>query len=141
MSLAAAIRAQELTAAEVVEAHIARHERVAPTDQRARRRALRAGPGEAAAADERVRTAGPDEALPAAAAAFRSPSRSRSPLAGMPQSAGLVRPATWRSERSAPPVQRLIDAGAIPLGVTNTSELTLWIESVNRVYGRTRQPV
>ena len=27
--------------------------------------------------------------------------------------------------------------GAIPLGVTNTSELTLWIESDNRVWGRT----
>src|SRR5207237_4863970 len=28
----------------------------------------------------------------------------------------------------------------IPLGVTNTSELTLWIESSNRVYGRTSNP-
>ncbi len=35
-------------------------------------------------------------------------------------------------------MQRLIDAGFIPLGVTNTSELTMWIESDNRVYGRTR---
>src|SRR5919112_311113 len=35
-------------------------------------------------------------------------------------------------------VQRLIDAGFIPLGVTNTSEMTMWIESNNRVYGRTR---
>jgi fatty acid amide hydrolase 2 len=37
-------------------------------------------------------------------------------------------------------VQRLIDAGAIPLGVTNTSELSLWIESFNRLYGSTRNP-
>ena len=37
-------------------------------------------------------------------------------------------------------MQRLIDAGAIPLGVTNTSELSLWIESFNRLYGSTRNP-
>jgi fatty acid amide hydrolase 2 len=42
--------------------------------------------------------------------------------------------------QTAPAVQRLIDAGAIPLGVTNTSELTLWIESSNRLYGRTSTP-
>ena len=30
-----------------------------------------------------------------------------------------------------------VDAGFIPLGVTNTSELTMWIESDNRLYGRT----
>ncbi len=37
-------------------------------------------------------------------------------------------------------MKRLIDAGAIPLGVTNTSELTLWIESENPLYGRTNNP-
>ena len=36
-----------------------------------------------------------------------------------------------------PPPAGCSDLGAIPLGVTNTSELTMWIESVNRVYGRT----
>ena len=38
---------------------------------------------------------------------------------------------------NAPTVQRMIDAGAIPLGVTNTPELCLWIETENRQYGRT----
>src|SRR5205085_3851572 len=33
---------------------------------------------------------------------------------------------------------RLLDAGAILTGLTNTSELTMWIESHNHVYGRTR---
>jgi fatty acid amide hydrolase 2 len=46
----------------------------------------------------------------------------------------------YRSTSTAPAVQRLIDAGAIPLGVTNTSELTLWLESHNRLYGRTSNP-
>ena len=61
-------------------------------------------------------------------------------LAGMPQSGGLVARRGYRSPPSAAPVQRLIDAGAIPLGVTNTSELSLWIESFNRLYGSTRNP-
>ena len=61
-------------------------------------------------------------------------------LRGMPQSTGLVMRRDFRATETAPPVQRLIDAGAIPLGVTNTSELSLWIESTNRVYGCTNNP-
>src|SRR5207237_4871758 len=37
----------------------------------------------------------------------------------------------------APTVGGLRAAGAIPLGVTNLSELCMWMESNNRVYGRT----
>lgn len=58
-------------------------------------------------------------------------------LKGMPNSAGLVVRSEHRATETAPAAQRLIDAGAIPLGVTNVSELTMWIESDNRVYGRT----
>src|SRR5262249_10765085 len=56
---------------------------------------------------------------------------------GMPNAAGLVHRADLRSEADAPPVARLRAAGAIPIGVTNTSEATMWIESSNRLYGRT----
>jgi len=59
---------------------------------------------------------------------------------GMPNSAGLVARRDHRAETTAPTAQRLIDAGAIPLGLTNVSELTLWIESDNRVYGRSSNP-
>ncbi len=58
----------------------------------------------------------------------------------MPQSAGLVARKHVRSAINTAPVKRLLEAGAIPLGVTNTSEMTLWIESHNRVYGRTSNP-
>jgi fatty acid amide hydrolase 2 len=61
-------------------------------------------------------------------------------LRGMPHSAGLVARGEFRAGENAPAVQGLIDAGAIALGVTNTSELTLWIESGNRLYGRTSNP-
>src|SRR4051794_41251925 len=56
----------------------------------------------------------------------------------MPNCAGLVALKARRAEADATAVARLRRAGFIPLGVTNTSEMTMWIESVNRVYGRTR---
>jgi|SRR5579884_3216274 len=61
-------------------------------------------------------------------------------LEGMPVSAGVLARRAHRAQQSAPVAQRLIDAGAIPIAVTNTSELTLWIESENPLYGRTNNP-
>jgi fatty acid amide hydrolase 2 len=58
-------------------------------------------------------------------------------VAGMPHTSGSLARKDVVAKQSATAVQRLLDAGAIPLGVTNTSELTLWIESENRVWGRT----
>jgi len=58
-------------------------------------------------------------------------------MAGMPNCAGLVSRQEYRSTQNAPTVQRMIDAGAIVLGVTNTPELCLWIETENRAYDRT----
>lgn len=50
----------------------------------------------------------------------------------------------FRSNRiagdDATAVQRLVEAGAIPIGVANTSELGFWIETDNLVYGRTSSP-
>jgi fatty acid amide hydrolase 2 len=56
---------------------------------------------------------------------------------GLPNAAGLVSRRDVRAPADAPTVARLRAAGAIPLGLTNTSELCMWIESDNRVYGRT----
>ena len=58
----------------------------------------------------------------------------------MPFTAGLVARRGVRSERDAVGVARLRQAGAIPLGVTNVSELCMWMESSNLVYGRTHNP-
>src|SRR5207253_4609005 len=58
-------------------------------------------------------------------------------LTGMPHTAGLVARKGTLAGADAPTVARLRAAGAIPLGVTNTSELCMWMESNNRVYGRT----
>ena len=61
-------------------------------------------------------------------------------LAGMPQSSGLVARRGVVAGEDATTVARLRAAGAIPLGVTNVSELCMWIETNNRVYGRTNNP-
>lgn len=61
-------------------------------------------------------------------------------LTGMPQAAGLLSRRELRSEEDATAVARIRKAGAIPLGVTNTSELCMWMESDNLVYGRTNNP-
>ncbi len=61
-------------------------------------------------------------------------------LQGMPQTAGLRSRVGQSARATAPAVVNLLDAGAIPLGVTNVSEMTLWIESENPVYGRTNNP-
>lgn len=45
-----------------------------------------------------------------------------------------------QSTKHADVVQHLLDAGAIPLGLTNVPELGLWIETYNKVYGQTNNP-
>jgi fatty acid amide hydrolase 2 len=61
-------------------------------------------------------------------------------LTGMPNTSGLVARRGLVADRDAPAVERLRAAGAIPLGVTNISELCMWMESNNKVYGRTNNP-
>jgi fatty acid amide hydrolase 2 len=58
-------------------------------------------------------------------------------LTGMPNTGGHPARKGLVAARDAVTVARLRKAGAIPLGVTNLSELTMWMESNNGVYGRT----
>jgi fatty acid amide hydrolase 2 len=139
VSLARAIRVGELSAAEAVEGHIAVHERFAPEINAIAAERFDAARREAAAADERVGGAAATDSLPPLLGVPFTVKESIA-VQGMPLSAGLVARRDYRADRNATAVQRLLDAGAIPLGVTNTSELTLWIESNNRLYGRTNNP-
>ncbi|XP_077164151.1 fatty-acid amide hydrolase 2 [Paroedura picta] len=61
-------------------------------------------------------------------------------LHGLPNTSGLVNRRSIISTTDAPVVSRLKQAGAIPLGVTNCSELCMWYESSNRIYGRSKNP-
>ena len=94
---------------------------------------------EATAVDELVRAAPRDEVLPPLLGVPFTVKVSIA-VAGMPQSAGLVARRDFRAQSNAPTVQHVLDGGAILLGVTNISELTLWIESTNQIYERTNNP-
>jgi fatty acid amide hydrolase 2 len=61
-------------------------------------------------------------------------------LVGTPHASGLVSRKHLVAQQNAPTVERLLKAGVIPLGKTNTSELCMWMESDNKVYGRTGNP-
>ena len=133
--LASLIRRGETTSRVVVEAHIARIQAVngglnavvAARFADARREADRA--------DERLRhddaaSLPPFHGVPCTVKECFA-------LAGMPQTAGLVARRGLIAGSDATAVARLRAAGFIPLGVTNLSELCMWMESNNRVYGRT----
>ncbi|XP_052528955.1 fatty-acid amide hydrolase 2 [Tympanuchus pallidicinctus] len=61
-------------------------------------------------------------------------------LHGMPNTSGLVKRLCVIAATDAVVVGRMKQAGAIPLGVTNCSELCMWFESSNKVYGCTNNP-
>ena len=136
------IRSGEVSSEEVVEAHIERIEAVNPRVNAVVADRFEAARGEARAADERrARQAHqadrqPDSLPPLLGVPCTV--KESIAVAGMPQSAGLVSRAQRVAAEDAPAVARLRAAGAIPLGVTNTSEVTFFPSASNRVYGRTR---
>lgn len=136
--LAEAIRTGRVRSREVVDAHIAVLERVQPVVNGLVQDRFEAARAEADAADARI-AANAGEELPPL---LGVPCTIKESLAftGMPNAAGVVARRDIRATTDATVVRRVLDAGAIPLGVTNTSELCMWIESENRLYGRTRNP-
>ena len=58
----------------------------------------------------------------------------------MPHTAGVVARMGEVAGEDADAVRILREAGFVILGVSNTSELCIWMESVNKVYGRTANP-
>lgn len=137
--MAAALRAGRITSRALIDAHIARIEAVNPRINAVVQRRYEAARADADAADRRLRETADKAALP--------------PLLGVPctlkenfackghvQVSGLVARRNAVADYDAPTVARLRAAGAIPLGFTNTPELCMWMETHNRVYGRTGNP-
>ena len=134
--LAARIRRRELTSIEVVEAHIRRIEAVNPRLNAMVCTRFDEARSEARAADAALARGddpGPLHGVPCSIKECFA-------LIGMPNTAGLVARKGQLAVQDALAVSRLRAAGAIPLGVTNTSELCMWMESSNKVYGRTSNP-
>lgn len=141
-TLARRIRAGELTSVALVEAHIARMRAVNPVINAVVCERVADARVDAARADEAVakaRLAGTLESLPPLLGVPCTIKESFH-FAGMPNTSGLVSRIGRRVAEDAPTVARLREAGAIPLGVTNTSEVCMWMESFNHVYGRTNNP-
>lgn len=136
--LARLIRAGELSSVEAVDAHVAQIERVNPALNAVVRTRFEEARAEASRADA-VRATTAVDALPPLHG-VPCTIKECFALTGMPNASGLLARRHLVAEQDATAVARLRAAGAIPLGVTNTSELCMWMESNNRVYGRTNNP-
>ncbi len=136
--IATLIRERRVSSREAVEAHIAQIERVNPAlnvvvatrFDEARREADRADRERESTSVDKL---APFHGVPCTVKECFA-------LTGMPNASGLVRRKNVIAEHDATAVQRFRAAGAIPLGVTNTSELCMWMESNNYVYGRSKNP-
>jgi fatty acid amide hydrolase 2 len=133
LELAAAIRQGEVSSVDVVEAHIAVLERIADRNALAESRFDEAR-AEAEAADARV-AAGADEFPPLLG--VPATVKELIAVAGMPHTGGFPHRRKFREQEDAPAVARLRAAGAIVLGVGNTPGPFYWLETNNRIYGRT----
>jgi fatty acid amide hydrolase 2 len=136
--LAAWIRARRVTSRAVVDAHLDEVERVNPELNAVVMPRFREARSEADAADERLAREGVSDLPPLHGVPCTV--KECFALTGMPQTSGLPSRVGFRPEQDATAVARIRAAGAIPMGVTNVSELCMWMESFNKVYGRTHNP-
>lgn len=135
--IASKIRSGALSSRDVVEAHVRRVEEVNPVLNAVVRDRFLAARREADAAD-RALAEGRDDLGPLHGVPCTI--KESFALAGMPNTGGLVARQGRLAERDSVAVARVRAAGAIPLGITNVSELCMWWESSNRVYGRSNNP-
>ncbi|MFO0725766.1 MAG: amidase family protein [Myxococcota bacterium] len=129
------VRRREITISALVEAHIQRIEALNPWLNAVVAERFEAARAEAEHAEQILARVRPD-ALPPF---FGVPCTIKELIAvrGMPHTAGVVARQGMVAEEDAPQVARIRAAGAIILGVTNVSEAGLWLETSNRIYGRT----
>lgn len=134
--IAEQVRTGQLSPVEVVEAHLARIEKLNPkinafVELDAERALQQARAAEVAVM--RNEQLGPLHGVPISI-------KSSVSVAGMKWEAGTKLRAGVTAESDAPLVQRLRNAGAIVLGTTNTPELLMAWETDNLLYGRTNNP-
>uniref|UniRef100_A0A8B9HQ41 Fatty acid amide hydrolase 2b n=1 Tax=Astyanax mexicanus TaxID=7994 RepID=A0A8B9HQ41_ASTMX len=141
--LAEKIRRREVTSVDVVQAFIDRIQEVNPLLNAMVKDRFSAALSEAAHVDRLIEEEGRcEEALADRLPLLGVPMSVKESffLQGMPCSTGLISRARFLASGDAPSLALLKRAGAIPLGVTNTPELCMWMESSNNVYGITNNP-
>lgn len=134
LELARRISSGETSSVATVEKHIERIEQVNPGLNAVVRDRFEPARLEAKQADERVRNGGAN--LPPLLGVPCTIKESIA-LTGMPNSSGVVARASVIASSDATAVARLRAAGAIPIGVTNVPEITVWTATFNNVYGQT----
>lgn len=139
VELARRMRARELSPVDVVDAHIARIDRVNPSINALVEDRFAAARDEARAAEQRIASARDGDALPPLLG-VPCTIKEFIGVAGMSNTAGIVAHRARRATDDATVVARLRAAGAIVLGVTNVPEGGMWYETVNRLFGRTNNP-
>jgi amidase len=135
-TLAAAIRAKDVSALEVVEAHLRRIDEVNPKLNAVVQLAGDRAVSEAREADDilaRGDVKGPLHGVPITL-------KDSHDTAGIISTGGTQGRASFVPEKDSTVAARMRAAGAILLGKTNTPELTLSFETDNLVYGVTNNP-
>ncbi len=132
MELADLIRNRDVSSREVVEAHLARIEAVNP-EVNAVTRVLAEHALDAADAADRSDPSGPLHGVPFTI-------KENIDLAGTPTTQGVPALADAVATVDAPVVERMLRAGAIPIGRTNLPEFGFRISTDNPLHGRTRNP-
>jgi len=138
LSLARRIRSRELSSTEVVAAYIEAIRRLNPAINAVVHDRFDQALREAAMADALLSKSRGEELPPLLGVPCTI--KEAFALEGMPNTSGLVSRKGLRAASDATAVARLRRAGAIPMGVTNVSELCMYMESDNLVYGRTNNP-
>jgi len=136
--LAEMIRRREVSSSDVVEAHIRQVQKVNPVINAVVKDRFEQARIEAKAADEVTKSTPADKLPPFHGVPCTI--KEEFALKGMPQTSGLPARKGIIADYDSEGVVRFKKAGAIPIGVTNTSELCMWYESDNRVYGRSNNP-
>lgn len=136
--LARRIRTKQLSSRRAVEAHVHAIETVNPAINAVVAERFAAARAEAGRADAVARDSHPDDLPPFHGVPCTI--KECFALEGMPNTSGLVARRGIVADRDATAVARMRAAGFIPLGVTNVSELCMWMESDNKVYGRSNNP-
>ncbi|CAN9509286.1 unnamed protein product [Ophioblennius macclurei] len=141
--LARRIRRKEVSSVEVVQAYIDRIQEVNPLINAVVKDRFAAALQEAAQVDKLIEEeSGGEEVLEDRLPFLGVPLSVKESfsLQGMPLTTGVVSRRGVVAVVDAPPVAHLKRAGAIPVGVTNTSELCMWFESHNHLSGVTCNP-
>ncbi|XP_064116184.1 fatty-acid amide hydrolase 2-like isoform X1 [Macrobrachium nipponense] len=142
-TLAVKIRTRKLTSEEVVRSFIARINEINPILNCVVDNRFEDAITEAKAVDELIRSGHMSEEELAAKKPFLGVPftiKDSFRVKGLRQTAGLWIRRNMVAEEDADVVHVMRGTGAIPLCVTNVSELCMWWESSNTIYGRTNNP-